>query len=176
MFLLVYLQRFRKNAAINLDYIASIDYGIMRHFYDKRRFLFGYPQLLTAYKAAFYRKRRCHQAESSDAGSTEVLQVPLGHFGVTPTFLVNAAQLEIKIAQGAKPGKAKVSVKLVAEAGIGIVASNRVNLRVDGGFKSGVDVLWQQLLLDVLWHVSATQIIALFALLVRGKNFIFLCC
>ncbi|KAF8395692.1 hypothetical protein HHK36_019642 [Tetracentron sinense] len=173
------------------------------------------------------------------------LQVASGRFGVTPTFLVNADQLEIKIAQGAKPGeggqlpgkkvsayiarlrnskpgvplisppphhdiysiedlaqlifdlhqvnpKAKVSVKLVAEAGIGTVASGvakgnadvvqisghdggtgaspissikhaggpwelgltethqtlienglreRVILRVDGGFKSGVDVL-----------------------------------
>ncbi|RRT53766.1 hypothetical protein B296_00049624 [Ensete ventricosum] len=107
------------------------------------------------------------------ASSEELLQ---GRFGVTPTFLVNADQLEIKIAQGAKPGeggqlpgkkvsayiarlrnskpgvplisppphhdiysiedlaqliydlhqvnpKAKVSVKLVAEAGIGTVAS-----------------------------------------------------
>ncbi|KAJ4952922.1 hypothetical protein NE237_029754 [Protea cynaroides] len=69
-------------------------------------------------------------------------QVASGRFGVTPTFLVDASQLEIKIAQGAKPGdggqsatinfdlhqvnpKAKVSVKLVAEAGIGTVASNR---------------------------------------------------
>ena len=33
------------------------------------------------------------------------LQVASGRFGVTPTFLVNADQLEIKIAQGAKPGE-----------------------------------------------------------------------
>lgn len=33
------------------------------------------------------------------------LQVASGRFGVTPTFLVNANQLEIKIAQGAKPGE-----------------------------------------------------------------------
>lgn len=32
-------------------------------------------------------------------------QVASGRFGVTPTFLVNADQLEIKIAQGAKPGE-----------------------------------------------------------------------
>jgi hypothetical protein len=31
-------------------------------------------------------------------------QVASGRFGVTPEFLVNADQLEIKIAQGAKPG------------------------------------------------------------------------
>ena len=33
-----------------------------------------------------------------------LVQVASGRFGVTPQFLVNADQLEIKIAQGAKPG------------------------------------------------------------------------
>lgn len=33
------------------------------------------------------------------------MQVASGRFGVTPQFLVNADQLEIKIAQGAKPGE-----------------------------------------------------------------------
>lgn len=33
------------------------------------------------------------------------MQVASGRFGVTPTFLANADQLEIKIAQGAKPGE-----------------------------------------------------------------------
>lgn len=32
------------------------------------------------------------------------MQVASGRFGVTPQFLANADQLEIKIAQGAKPG------------------------------------------------------------------------
>nr|AKI29076.1 ferredoxin-dependent glutamate synthase [Pyrus betulifolia] len=183
--------------------------------------------------------------QNGDTATSAIKQVASGRFGVTPTFLVNADQLEIKIAQGAKPGEggqlpgkkvsayiarlrnskpgvplisppphhdiysiedlaqliydlhqvnpnAKVSVKLVAEAGIGTVASGvakgnadviqisghdggtgaspissikhaggpwelgltethqtlisnglreRVILRVDGGFKSGVDVL-----------------------------------
>lgn len=34
-----------------------------------------------------------------------IFQVASGRFGVTPTFLANADQLEIKIAQGAKPGE-----------------------------------------------------------------------
>eukprot|EP00271_Cylindrocystis_brebissonii_P004208 TRINITY_DN1580_c2_g1_i1.p1 TRINITY_DN1580_c2_g1~~TRINITY_DN1580_c2_g1_i1.p1 ORF type:complete len:1628 (-),score=366.73 TRINITY_DN1580_c2_g1_i1:1822-6705(-) len=180
-----------------------------------------------------------------DTATSAIKQVASGRFGVTPTFLANAEQVEIKVAQGAKPGEggqlpgkkvspyiatlrkskagvplisppphhdiysiedlaqliydlhqvnpaAKVSVKLVAEAGIGTVASGvakanadviqisghdggtgaspissikhaggpwemgltethqtllanglreRVVLRVDGGFKSGVDVL-----------------------------------
>ncbi|XP_024037306.1 ferredoxin-dependent glutamate synthase 1, chloroplastic/mitochondrial isoform X2 [Citrus sinensis] len=183
--------------------------------------------------------------QNGDTATSAIKQVASGRFGVTPTFLANADQLEIKIAQGAKPGeggqlpgkkvsayiarlrnskpgvplisppphhdiysiedlaqliydlhqvnpKAKVSVKLVGEAGIGTVASGvakgnadiiqisghdggtgaspissikhaggpwelgltethqtlianglreRVILRVDGGFKSGVDVL-----------------------------------
>lgn len=183
--------------------------------------------------------------QNGDTATSAIKQVASGRFGVTPTFLANADQLEIKIAQGAKPGeggqlpgkkvsayiarlrnskpgvplisppphhdiysiedlaqlifdlhqvnpKAKVSVKLVAEAGIGTVASGvakgnadiiqisghdggtgaspvssikhaggpwelgltethqtlienglreRVILRVDGGFKSGMDIL-----------------------------------
>ncbi|MCO5561597.1 hypothetical protein L7F22_015218 [Adiantum nelumboides] len=183
--------------------------------------------------------------QNGDTATSAIKQVASGRFGVTPTFLVNADQLEIKIAQGAKPGEggqlpgkkvsayiaklrsskpgvplisppphhdiysiedlaqlifdlhqvnpnAKVSVKLVAEAGIGTVASGvakgnadiiqisghdggtgaspvssikhaggpwelgltethqtlinnslreRVVLRVDGGFKSGIDVM-----------------------------------
>ncbi|KAM6571661.1 ferredoxin-dependent glutamate synthase 1, chloroplastic/mitochondrial [Cannabis sativa] len=183
--------------------------------------------------------------QNGDTATSAIKQVASGRFGVTPTFLANADQLEIKIAQGAKPGeggqlpgkkvsayiarlrnskpgvplisppphhdiysiedlaqlifdlhqvnpKAKVSVKLVAEAGIGTVASGvakgnadiiqisghdggtgaspissikhaggpwelgvtethqtlianglreRVILRVDGGLKSGVDVM-----------------------------------
>ncbi|KAE9465846.1 hypothetical protein C3L33_02240, partial [Rhododendron williamsianum] len=118
----------------------------------------------------------CHVQASFKKKLLHISQVASGRFGVTPTFLVNADQLEIKIAQGAKPGeggqlpgkkvsayiarlrnskpgvplisppphhdiysiedlaqlifdlhqvnpKAKVSVKLVAEAGIGTVAS-----------------------------------------------------
>ncbi|KAM0836082.1 hypothetical protein ACQ4PT_062543 [Festuca glaucescens] len=114
--------------------------------------------------------------QNGDTATSAIKQVASGRFGVTPTFLVNAEQIEIKIAQGAKPGeggqlpgkkvsayiarlrnskpgvplisppphhdiysiedlaqlifdlhqinpKAKVSVKLVAEAGIGTVAS-----------------------------------------------------
>ena len=182
---------------------------------------------------------------NGDTASSSIKQVASGRFGVTPEYLMNAKQLEIKIAQGAKPGeggqlpgkkvspyiamlrrskpgvtlisppphhdiysiedlaqlifdlhqinpKAQVSVKLVAEIGIGTVAAgvakanadiiqisghdggtgasplssikhaggpwelgltevhrvlmennlrDRVILRVDGGFKSGWDVL-----------------------------------
>ena len=121
-----------------------------------------------------------------DTALSRIKQVASGRFGVTPEFLVNADQLEIKIAQGAKPGeggqlpgkkvspyiaalrrskpgvplisppphhdiysiedlaqliydlhqvnrRAKVSVKLVAQAGIGTVAS--------GVAKAGADVI-----------------------------------
>ena len=182
---------------------------------------------------------------NGDTASSVTKQIAAGRFGVTPEYLMNAKQIEIKIAQGAKPGeggqlpgpkvspyiamlrrtkpgvtlisppphhdiysiedlaqlifdmhqinpKAQVSVKLVAEIGIGTVAAgvakanadiiqisghdggtgasplssikhaggpwelgltevhrvlmknklrSRVLLRVDGGFKSGWDVI-----------------------------------
>ena len=182
---------------------------------------------------------------NGDTASSAIKQVASGRFGVTPEYLMSAKQIEIKIAQGAKPGeggqlpgtkvspyiatlrrskpgvtlisppphhdiysiedlaqlifdlhqinpKAQVSVKLVAEVGIGTIAAgvakanadiiqisghdggtgasplssikhagspwelglsevhrvlmenslrDRVTLRVDGGFKSGWDVL-----------------------------------
>ncbi|CAI0379139.1 unnamed protein product [Linum tenue] len=43
--------------------------------------------------------------QNGDTATSAIKQVASGRFGVTPTFLVNADQLEIKIAQGAKPGE-----------------------------------------------------------------------
>ena len=43
--------------------------------------------------------------KSGDTATSRIKQVASGRFGVTPQFLVNAEQLEIKIAQGAKPGE-----------------------------------------------------------------------
>lgn len=183
--------------------------------------------------------------KNGDTASSAIKQVASGRFGVTPEYLINAKSIEIKVAQGAKPGEggqlpgkkvspyiamlrrskpgvtlisppphhdiysiedlaqlifdlhqinpnAQVSVKLVAEIGIGTIAAgvakanadyiqisghdggtgasplssikhagtpwelgltevhrvlmenklrDRVRLRVDGGFKSGWDVL-----------------------------------
>lgn len=121
---------------------------------------------------------------NGDTATSRIKQVASGRFGVTPEFLVNAEQLEIKVAQGAKPGEggqlpgkkvspyiagmrrskpgvplisppphhdiysiedlaqliydlhqvnqaAKVSVKLVAQAGIGTVASGVAKANAD---------------------------------------------
>nr|AIA61126.1 glutamate synthase [Cyanidiaceae sp. MX-AZ01] len=122
--------------------------------------------------------------KNGDSLSSAIKQVASGRFGVTPEYLVNAKQLEIKIAQGAKPGeggqlpgkkvsgyiaklrgckpgvplisppphhdiysiedlaqlifdlhqinpKAQVSVKLVAEAGIGTIAAGVAKAKAD---------------------------------------------
>ncbi|CAG9463312.1 unnamed protein product [Pedinophyceae sp. YPF-701] len=122
--------------------------------------------------------------ENGDTATSKIKQVASGRFGVTPHFLVNADQVEIKIAQGAKPGEggqlpgkkvspyiadlrrskpgvplisppphhdiysiedlaqliwdlhqvnetAKVSVKLVSEAGIGTIASGVAKANAD---------------------------------------------
>ena len=41
----------------------------------------------------------------NDIASSAIKQIASGRFGVTPEYLVNAKQLEIKVAQGAKPGE-----------------------------------------------------------------------
>ena len=130
--------------------------------------------------------------KNGDIATSRIKQVASGRFGVTPEFLVNAEQLEIKVAQGAKPGEggqlpgkkvspyiagmrrskpgvplisppphhdiysiedlaqliydlhqinkaAKVSVKLVAQAGIGTVASGVAKANADVIQVSGHD-------------------------------------
>ncbi|MBW4614984.1 MAG: glutamate synthase large subunit [Desmonostoc vinosum HA7617-LM4] len=42
---------------------------------------------------------------NGDTASSAIKQVASGRFGVTPEYLVSARQIEIKIAQGAKPGE-----------------------------------------------------------------------
>ncbi|MBG1271431.1 glutamate synthase large subunit [Nostoc sp. WHI] len=122
--------------------------------------------------------------QNGDKAYSAIKQVASGRFGVTPEYLVNAKQIEIKIAQGAKPGeggqlpgpkvsqyiamlrrskpgvmlisppphhdiysiedlaqlifdlhqinpKAKVSVKLVAEVGIGTIAAGVAKANAD---------------------------------------------
>lgn len=43
--------------------------------------------------------------KNGDTANSAIKQIASGRFGVTPEYLVNASQLEIKIAQGAKPGE-----------------------------------------------------------------------
>ena len=43
--------------------------------------------------------------KKNDLANSAIKQVASGRFGVTPYYLINASQLEIKIAQGAKPGE-----------------------------------------------------------------------
>ncbi len=43
--------------------------------------------------------------KNRDVASSAIKQIASGRFGVTPEYLINAKQLEIKIAQGAKPGE-----------------------------------------------------------------------
>ncbi|MEO0375850.1 MAG: glutamate synthase large subunit, partial [Cyanobacteria bacterium P01_A01_bin.17] len=42
---------------------------------------------------------------NGDTASSAIKQVASGRFGVTPEYLMNAKQIEIKLAQGAKPGE-----------------------------------------------------------------------
>ncbi|MCH8989257.1 MAG: glutamate synthase large subunit [Chloroflexi bacterium] len=49
--------------------------------------------------------RRYALDENGDSRSSAVKQVASGRFGVTPNYLVNATDLQIKMAQGSKPGE-----------------------------------------------------------------------
>ena len=155
--------------------------------------------------------------QNGDTASSAIKQVASGRFGVTPEYLMNAQQLEIKIAQGAKPGEggqlpgkkvseyiaslrrskpgvtlisppphhdiysiedlaqlifdlhqinpqAKVSVKLVAEIGIGTVAAGvaKANADViqisghDGG--TGASPLSSIKHAGVSWELGLTEV------------------
>jgi glutamate synthase (NADPH/NADH) large chain len=129
---------------------------------------------------------------NGDSRNSAIKQVASGRFGVTSYYLVNAQELQIKMAQGAKPGeggqlpghkvdeviarvrystpgvslisppphhdiysiedlaqlifdlknsnpRARVSVKLVAEVGVGIVAAGVSKAKADGVLISGHD-------------------------------------
>lgn len=43
--------------------------------------------------------------KNGDTANSAIKQIASGRFGVTPEYLINSKQLEIKIAQGAKPGE-----------------------------------------------------------------------
>ncbi|MDA0265080.1 MAG: glutamate synthase large subunit [Chloroflexi bacterium] len=49
--------------------------------------------------------RRYWLDENGDSRSSAIKQVASGRFGVTPNYLINATDLQIKMAQGAKPGE-----------------------------------------------------------------------
>ena len=158
-----------------------------------------------------------HGLQNGDTASSAIKQVASGRFGVTPEYLMSAKQLEIKIAQGAKPGeggqlpgkkvspyiaslrrskpgvtlisppphhdiysiedlaqlifdlhqinpKAKVSVKLVAEIGIGTIAAGvaKANADViqisghDGG--TGASPLSSIKHAGVSWELGLTEV------------------
>src|SRR5437868_4016747 len=96
--------------------------------------------------------------------NSKIKQVASGRFGVTPEYLINAEVLQIKIAQGAKPGEGgqlpghKVNDMIAslrfARAGVGLISPpphhdiysindlrHRVRLQTDGGLKTGLDVV-----------------------------------
>ncbi len=135
---------------------------------------------------------RYHPTDPQMNRSSAIKQIASGRFGVTPEYLMSAQQLEIKMAQGSKPGeggqlpghkvstdiarvrhtipgislisppphhdiysiedlaqliydlkminpKAKVSVKLVAEAGVGTIAAGVAKAHADVILISGHD-------------------------------------
>ncbi|MGD2115065.1 MAG: glutamate synthase large subunit [Acidobacteriota bacterium] len=77
-------------------------------------------------------ERRYTPDESGDSRRSAIKQVASGRFGVTATYLANADEIQIKMAQGAKPGEggqlpgSKVSVEIAAvrhsTPGVGLIS------------------------------------------------------
>ena len=135
---------------------------------------------------------RFHRRENGDLANSAIKQIAAGRFGVTAAYLASAKEIEIKIAQGAKPGeggqlpghkvsaliarlrkstpgitlisppphhdiysiedlaqliydlkqvnsRARICVKLVAEAGVGTIAAGVAKARADIVLISGHD-------------------------------------
>src|SRR6185437_7147292 len=94
---------------------------------------------------------------NGDSRRSAIKQVASGRFGVTSNYLVNADELQIKMAQGAKPGEggqlpghkvddyiAKIrystpGVELVAEVGVGTIAAGVAKAKADVVLISGYD-------------------------------------
>ncbi|MFP5502317.1 MAG: glutamate synthase-related protein, partial [Candidatus Sericytochromatia bacterium] len=50
-------------------------------------------------------EERYHPRANGDSANSAIKQIASGRFGVTPAYLVSASELEIKMAQGSKPGE-----------------------------------------------------------------------
>ena len=50
-------------------------------------------------------RRRFHRDENGDWRNSAIKQIASGRFGLTPEYLASAKELQIKMAQGAKPGE-----------------------------------------------------------------------
>ena len=91
---------------------------------------------------------RYHTEVDGVSLSSKTKQIASGRFGVTAEYLVNAEEIQIKVAQGAKPGEGgqlpgfkvneiiaktrnAVSVKLVAESGVGTIAAGVAKAKAD---------------------------------------------
>lgn len=64
--------------------------------------------------------------KNGDSANSFVHQVASGRFGVTPQFLVTAKQIEIKMAQGAKPGEGKWELLFVAVVTFVAILADRI--------------------------------------------------
>src|SRR5260370_1461322 len=54
---------------------------------------------------------------NGDSANSAIKQVASGRFGVTSNYLVNAQELQIKIAQGAKPGEGGATTRIQGLSG-----------------------------------------------------------
>ncbi|KAG0005657.1 glutamate synthase [NADH] [Entomortierella chlamydospora] len=85
---------------------------------------------------------RSNPRENGDSLRSAIKQIASGRFGVTSYYLSDAEEIQIKMAQGAKPGEGgelPISVKLVSEVGVGVIASGVAKAKADHILISGHD-------------------------------------
>jgi glutamate synthase (ferredoxin) len=110
--------RFRRGAAVPLDEVESIE-DIRQRFTTAGMSLGAIsPEMHETLAIAMNRiggksnsgeggedPRRYRLLDNGDNANSAIKQVASGRFGVTAEYLANAREIEIKIAQGAKPGE-----------------------------------------------------------------------
>ncbi len=112
------LLSFKKRAAIPLDEVEPVTNIVKRFSASAMSFGSISPEAHHTIAIAMNRlgarsnsgeggedPRRAKILPNGDCANSKVKQVASGRFGVTPEYLISAEELQIKIAQGAKPGE-----------------------------------------------------------------------
>ena len=117
---------------------------------------------------------RYHSEVDGVSLSSKTKQIASGRFGVTAEYLVNAEEIQIKVAQGAKPGEGgqlpgfKVN-EIIAKTRNAILR-NQVRLQTDGQLKTAKDVIIMAMLGADEFSFGTLPLIVLGCVMMRKCN------
>src|SRR5207249_901699 len=124
---------------------------------------------------------------NGDSKNSAIKQVASGRFGVTSEYLVNARELQIKMAQGAKPGEGGqlpgskvypwIAKVRLSTPGVGLAETqqtlvlndlrSRIAVEVDGQLKTGRDVIIGAMLGAEEFGFATAPLVALGCIMMR---------